>query len=169
MGSIYQQILGKILTAFPRNHNEQRQGQTQCTGFCRHIDLHPPVSEGVKKLIFNMIVAAFGSQGLRAPCSRVVGVVSKTPELIITDAYVGVCCTSMKKACEIINSLILRPKNASTPPSRETTYDGIVQPRYDLYPNSGLACMRNIYHAFNPPAEVVKSCMRYAGALLGSS
>jgi len=58
----------------------------------------------VKKLIFTMVAAALGSQELGDPCSRALGVLPNTPELIITDAYVGVCCTSMKKACESVKS-----------------------------------------------------------------
>jgi hypothetical protein len=50
----------------------------------------------MKKLLYTLMVAALGSQELGAPCSRTFAVIPNTPELIITDAYVGVCCTSMK-------------------------------------------------------------------------
>ena len=84
----------------------------------------------MKKLLYTLMIAALGSQELGAPCSRTFAVIPNTLELIITDAYVGVCCNSMKKACESIKSRILRPKDATTFPSRDTTYDGMVHPRY---------------------------------------
>jgi hypothetical protein len=118
----------------------------------------------VKKLVFTMMAAAFGSQELGAPCARTLGVIPNTLELIITDAYVGVCCTSMKKACESVKSRILRPKDATTPPSRDTTYDGIVQPRYGQYPYNATGCYRITDPACNPPADLVRRWVNICGS-----
>ena len=110
----------------------------------------------MKKLLYTLMVAALGSQEFGAPCSRTFGVIPNTPELIITDAYVGVCCNSMKKACESVKSRILRPKDATNPPSRDTTYDGIVHPRYGQYPHNSMGCFRITDPACNPPADLVR-------------
>ena len=82
---------------------------SSCEGLCRLIDLIEPISSGVKDLVFTMIVAALGSQKEGAPRSRAIGLIPNMQELIITDAYVGVCCTGMKKICESIKSKMLRP------------------------------------------------------------
>ena len=54
---------------------------------------------------------------------RAVGVVANTSELMDR-----VCCTSMKKVCDAIKKLILKPKDAVVSPRRDATYDGVVRP-----------------------------------------
>jgi hypothetical protein len=65
----------------------------------------------VKNLLYTMILAALGSFQPNAPCSRSVGLIPNTKKLIITDAYVGVCCNAMKKVCKSLKSKILRPRD----------------------------------------------------------
>ena len=118
----------------------------------------------MKKLLYTLMAAALGSQELGAPCPRTFGVIPNTLELIITDAYVGVCCNSMKKACESVKSRILRPKDATNPPSRDTTYDGIVHPRYGQYPHNSMGCYRITDPACNPPADLVRRWVEICGS-----
>jgi hypothetical protein len=77
-----------------------------------------------------MILSALGSLHPNAPFSRSVRVIPNTREILVTDAYVGVCCNSMKKVCEILKRQLLRPMDAVTPPARDTRYDGAVTPLY---------------------------------------
>ena len=81
--------------------------ESRCTGFCRLIQLSNEANERVKQLIFRMVLALLGSYHRNGVRSRAIGVVSGTPALIVTDAYVGVCCSSVKKICGIIMKQIL--------------------------------------------------------------
>ena len=110
----------------------------------------------MKNLLYTMILAALGSFHPNAPCSRSVGLIPNTKKLIITDAYVGVCCNAMKKVCEILKSKILRPRNEVVPPGRDTHYDGAVHPLYGRYPHNAIACMRIVDPSCNPPAALIK-------------
>ena len=103
-----------------------------------------------------MVLAALGSFNPNAPCSRSVGVIPNRKELIITDAYVGVCCNSMKKVCEILKSQILRPRNEVVPPGRDTHYDGAVNPLYGRFPHNAVACARITDPSCNPPSALIK-------------
>ena len=137
-----QKLLTRILEKFPRQKNELRPTVSSCEGLCRLINLREPISNGVKELVFTMIMAALGTQNEGAPRSRAIGVIPNTQELIITDAYVGVCCTGMKKVCEGIKSKILRPHDALGEGTRDTDYDGRVLPGYRHYPFNALGCER---------------------------
>ena len=53
-----QKLLAKILEKFPRQKNELRSTASSCEGLCRLIDLREPISNGVKELVFTMIMAA---------------------------------------------------------------------------------------------------------------
>ena len=151
-----QKLLARILEKFPKQKNELRPTASSCDGLCRLIDLREPISNGVKELVFTMIMAALGSQNEGAPRSRAVGVIPNTQELIITDAYVGVCCTGMKKVCEGIKSKMLRPHDALGEGTRDTDYDGRVLPGYRQYPFNALGCERITDPAWNPPADLVR-------------
>ena len=151
-----QKLLTRILEKFPRQKNELRPTASSCEGLCRLIDLREPISKGVKELVFTMIMAALGSQNEGALRSRAIGVIQNTQELIITDAYVGVCCTGMKKVCEGIMSKLLRPHDALGEGTRDTDYDGRVLPQYRHYPHNAQGCERITDPAWNPPAELVR-------------
>ena len=107
-----------------------------------------------------MILAAIGSFQPNAPCSRSVGVIPNTRVVLVTDAYVGVCCNSMKKACENLKRQLLRPLEAVTPPARDTRYDGAVLPLYGRYPHHAVACSRITDPTCNLPVTLIKECMR---------
>ena len=107
-----------------------------------------------------MILAALGSFQPNAPCSRSVGVIPNTREVLVTDAYVGVCCKAMKKVCENIKRQILRPVNGVNPPVRDTRFDGAVLPRYGGYPHNAVACSRITDLTCNPPATLITQWMR---------
>ena len=81
--------------------------------------------------------------------------IPNTREIRVTDAYVGVCCSAMKRICEIIKRQILRPMDAVTPPARDIRYDGAVLPRYGEYPHNAVACSRITDPTCNPPATLI--------------
>jgi len=81
-------------------------------------------------LLYTVVLAALGSLHPNAPCSRAVGVIPNTRRVLVTDAYVGVCCNAMKRICENLKRQLLRPLDAVTPPARDTQYDGAVLPMY---------------------------------------
>ena len=54
-----------------------------------------------------MVLASLGSYHRNGVRSRAIGVINGTPALIVTDGYVGVCCSSLKKICGIVKKHIL--------------------------------------------------------------
>ena len=54
-----------------------------------------------------MVLASLGSYHRNGVRSRAIGVINGTPALIVTDGYVGVCCSSLKKICGIIKKQML--------------------------------------------------------------
>lgn len=76
-----------------------------------------------------MMLADFGSEDPGAPCSKDVRVVPNTPDLIITYAYVGVFCTSIKKVCDTVEKQILMPIKDVEPPKIDTAFYWILNPR----------------------------------------
>ena len=59
----------------------------------------------------------------------------ETPALIITEEYVGVCCSSLKKLFGVLKKNILKKKADLQPPlTRDNDYDGMVVPRYRQFP-----------------------------------
>ena len=61
----------------------------------------------MKLLVFRMVLASLGSYQRNGVRSRAIGVINGTPALIVTDGYVGVCCSSLKKICGIIKRQML--------------------------------------------------------------
>ena len=54
-----------------------------------------------------MVLASLGSYHRNGVRSRAIGVINGTPALIVTDGFVGVCCSSLKKICGIVKKHIL--------------------------------------------------------------
>jgi len=106
-------------------------------------------------LAIRMVLASLGSQRRGETRSRTVGVVKHTPYLIVTDAFVGVCCTSLKKICDILKRHILEDNQSIAGARRNTTYDGLVTPCYSSYPENAEACANVTRRDWNPPIEVV--------------
>jgi hypothetical protein len=104
-----------------------------------------------------MVLAVLGAQELNASTSRTAVVVKDTPALIVTKGNVGVCCTGMKKLCDVFKKHILRERQVLAPLglARDTDYDGCVVPLYRLFPHNAEACRRIIDSQWNPPTEVV--------------
>jgi hypothetical protein len=55
-----------------------------------------------------MVMAVLGSQEEGAAVARGAGVIKNTPALIVTEGYVGVFCTSLKKVCAVMKKHILK-------------------------------------------------------------
>jgi hypothetical protein len=88
--------------------------------------------------------------------SRTAGVVPDTPALIITEGYVGVCCSSLKKLWGVLKKNILKRMADLPPPrTRDNDYDGMVVPRYRQFPFNAEACERITDAAWNPPTQVI--------------
>ena len=62
----------------------------------------------VKSLIITMVMAVLGSQEEGVAVARSAGVIKNTQALIVTEGYVGVCCTSLKKVCAVMKKHILK-------------------------------------------------------------
>lgn len=90
VGDISLQQMQRIISKFPSQQNDLRPNEPNFTGFCRFINFQQTISNGVRDLLSIMLIAAFKSYDLGAPCSRTVGLVLNTHVLIIKDAYVGV-------------------------------------------------------------------------------
>ena len=58
----------------------------------------------------------------------------------MSDAFVGVCCTSVKKICGILNKQILDDGESLEIVRSNTVYDARVQPLYILNPQNVRAC-----------------------------
>ena len=126
-----------------------------CTGFCRLLNFSASASDRQMYLAIRMVLASLGSQRRGEARSRTVGVVKHTPYLIVTDAFVGVCCTSLKKICDILKRHILEDNQSIAGARRNTTYDGMVTPCYSSYPVNAEACANVTRRDWNPPIEVV--------------
>ena len=127
------QLMKKIMLCIPdhmRRAREERTSEPQCTGFCKLLQFSEEAPSGIKNLIVTMVMAVLGGQEMDAPASRVAGVVKNTPALIVTEGYVGVCCTSLKKLCAIMKKHILRSREAIAPLTRDPAFDGRVIPAY---------------------------------------
>ena len=96
-------------------------------------------------------MAVLGGQEIDAPVSRVAGVVKNTLALIVTEGYVGVCCTSLKKLCAIMKKHILRSREAIAPLTRDPAFDGRVIPAYWEFPHNVTACTNITDAMWNPP------------------
>ena len=75
---------------------------------------------------------------------------------MVTDAFVGVCCSSLKKICGIFKRHILNDGESIPRVRRNTTYDARVEPLYWLYPHNAVACHLITRGYWNPYAEAVK-------------
>ena len=159
-----QQLMQKILKHRPAHIREDdqeafrlREVESQCLGFCRLIKFSETAPSSVKNLACTMVLAVLGAQELNAPTSRTAVVVKDTPALIVTKGYVGVCCTGMKKLCDVFKKHILRELKVLAPLglSRDTDYDGYVVPCFRLFPHNAEACEKIIDSHWNPPVEVV--------------
>ena len=84
----------KLVPSHARMFGELRD--SRCTGFCRLIQFSNEANDRVKQLIFRMVMASLGSYHRNGVRSRAIGVISGNPALIVTDGYVGVCCSSLK-------------------------------------------------------------------------
>ena len=83
-----------------------------------------------------------------------------TPALIITEGYVGVCCSSLKKLCGVLKKYILKKKADLPPPRRrDNDYDGMVVPRYSQFHYNAEACERIIDAVWNPPTQLICRCL----------
>ena len=85
----------KLVPNHARYFGELRD--SSCTGFCRLIQYSDEAYERVNHLLFRMVLASLGSYHRNGVRSRAIGIISGTPALTVTDAYVGVCCSSLKK------------------------------------------------------------------------
>ena len=85
-----------------------RRNESQCTGFCRLLKFDMNATKEVKSLIITMVMAVLGSQEEGAAVARSAGVIKNTQALIVTEGYVGVCCTSLKKVCAVMKKHILK-------------------------------------------------------------
>ena len=88
--------------------NEPRRSESQCTGFCRLLKFDINATKEVKSLIITMVMAVLGSQEEGVAVARSAGVIKNTPALIVTEGYVEVCCTSLKKVCAAMKKHILK-------------------------------------------------------------
>ena len=66
------------------------------------------------------------------------------------------CCTSMKKVCEILKKHILRRKEEVAPRLRDHDFDGMVVSNYRAFPHNAEACERITSPTWNPPTQVVR-------------
>ena len=82
--------------------------------------------------------------------------VNDTKELLITDTFVGVCCSSLKKICGILKRHCLGVGEPVPRTSRNTEYDGQVAPCYSRFPFNAEACANITRRDWNPPIEVVR-------------
>ena len=94
----------------------------------------------MKCLVSTMILASLGSRAVGYAQTRHIRVVNDTHAPIITDAFVGVCCKSMQKLCIDAKQSMLCDERGVKPVTRDTKYDGVVQPQYQRYPSNPLAC-----------------------------
>ena len=106
-------------------------------------------------LAIRMVLASLGSQTRGEARSRTVGVVKHIPHLVISDAFVGVCCTSLKKICDIIKRHCLADNQSIAGVRRNTIYDCLVTSCYSSYPANAEACANVTRRDWNPPIEVV--------------
>ena len=79
------------------------------------------------------------------------GVVSDTEHLVITDTFVRVCCTSLKKVCDILKRHCLGGGEPAPRTSRNTEYDNLVMPCYRRFPSNNEACANITRRDWNPP------------------
>ena len=77
--------------------------------------------------------------------------VSDTEHLVITDTFVGVCCTSLKKICDILKRHCLGNGEPAPRTSRNTEYDNLVMPCYRRFPSNAEACANITRRDWNPP------------------
>ena len=82
--------------------------------------------------------------------------VNDTSELVITDTFVGVCCSSLKKICGILKRHCLGGGEPAPRTSRNTEYDNLVMPCYRRFPSNTEACANITRRDWNPPLEVVR-------------
>ena len=82
--------------------------------------------------------------------------VNDTEHLVITDTFVGVCCTSLKKICGILKRHCLGGGEPAPRTSRNTEYDNLVMPCYRRFPSNAEACANITRRDWNPPLEVVR-------------
>ena len=133
----------------------------QCDYFCKYLGLWemktnnkykaPPL---VREVLCDMILAVSGCQERGGNRSRGVKVVERIRGPVVTDAYVGVCCKSLKKLCQNVKSHMLENSNSGT--LRDATLDGWVHPQYDRYPDNGAVCANIVRPDWNPPVNVVE-------------
>ncbi len=109
----------------------------------------------VKSLIITMVMAVLGSQEEGAVVARGAGVIKNSPALIVTEGYVGVCCTSLKKVCTIMKKHILKRPELCAPDTRDRDYDGMVVPSYRNFPHNAAACENITKPKWNPPTQLI--------------
>ena len=81
-----------------------------------------------------MILPWLGSQCRGEARSTHVRVINYTPTLIITDGFVGVCCSSLKKICGIAKKHCLDDSKSIPRVKRNTANDDMVMPYYRSFP-----------------------------------
>ena len=155
-GDMGSEILDRIFRIAPSHAREMRElRESRCQGFCRHLMFDRDAPDRVQDLVLNMVLASLGSQKRGGSRSRSIGVISDTRSLVVTDAFVGVCCSSLKKICGILKRKILNDGESVPRVRRNTTYDARVEPLYWLYPHNAVACQHITRRYWNPPAKVV--------------
>ena len=78
--------------------------------------------------------------------------INDTMELIITDTFVEVCCSSLKKICGILKRHCLGGGDPVPRTSRNTEYDGQVAPCYSRFPFNAEVCANITRRDWNPPS-----------------
>ena len=76
--------------------------------------------------------------------------------MVIADAFVGVCCTSLKKILNILKRKCLDDGVSEAGARRNHSYDCMVLPSYSRYPYNAEACANIVRRAWNPPTEVMR-------------
>ena len=69
----------------------------------------------------------------------------------MTDVFVGVCSSSLKKICGFFKRHILNDFESIPRVRRNTNYDARVELLYWLYPHNAAACHHITRRYWNPP------------------
>ena len=108
----------------------------------------------VRNVICTMILATVGSHQHGSNRARRIQVVEGLRGLLITDAFVGVCCNPLKKLCQRVKKHLMDSKGSTK--FKDTDYNGWVRSLYDRFPCNGAVCAKIIRPDWNPPTNVVE-------------
>ena len=100
-----------------------------------------------------IVLAFLGGLNTGVKQSRQMRVVKDTLGPIVTDAFVGVCCKSMRKLCTDIKIEMLRYNEEVLRVKSETLYNGKVIPTYEGFPFNVKACAKMTSPKWNPLSQ----------------